>query len=80
MTVVWFIILVVVFCGAMAVALPAVAKILLTVALAVAEPFKEVVRLYKSNQKKKAVLMTFLLSWIFLVFPLLLWLLHLAID
>ena len=80
MTVVWFIILVVFFCGAVAVALPAVAKALLTLVLSVVEPFKEVARLYKSNQKKKAILMTVLLSWIFLVFPLLLWLLHLAID
>ncbi len=53
---------------------------LITIALAVAEPFKEVVRLYKNGQKRKAVLMTALLSWVFLVFPLFLFLVHLALD
>ncbi|GEM_PF-4899889 len=80
MTVAWFILLVVIVCGFLAVAIPAVAKALLTLGFAVVAPFKELIRLYKTNQRKKALLMSILLSWIFILFPLLLWLVHLATE
>lgn len=79
MTVVWLIVVVmsVLF---VAVLFGSVLQILLTMVLSVVEPFNEVYRLYKTGQKKKTIMMTVLLFWIFVLFPILIWMIHLAID
>ncbi len=78
MVVVWFIILLVSIYGIVVVAGPFLLRLVITIPLAIIEPFKELVRLYKTNQKRKALTMTIALSWLFVIFPLLLWLVHLA--
>lgn len=78
MVVVWFIILLVSIYGIVVVAGPFLLRLVITIPLAIIEPFKELVRLYKTNQKRKALTMTIALSWLFFIFPLLLWLVHLA--
>ena len=49
-----------------------------TIALIVVTPIKETIRLYRSKQNGKAILMTVLLSWIFVVFPTFLLLVYFA--
>lgn len=73
MTVVWIVVAIMVLCLLAVVFFGAAMKYMLqwvvTIALAVVTPIKETIRLYKSKQKGKAILMTALLSWIFVVFP-----------
>ena len=72
MTVVWIVVAIMVFCLAVVLfgaALKYMFQWVVTIALIVVTPIKETIRLYKSKQKGKAILMTALLSWIFVVFP-----------
>ena len=78
MALVWFIALIVTIYGIIVVAGPFLLRAIITIPLAIIAPFKELVRLYKTNQKRKAVFMTIALSWLFVIFPLLLWLVYLA--
>ena len=81
MTVVWIVVAIMVLCLAVVffgAALKYMLQWVVTIALVVVTPIKETSRLYRSKQKGKAILMTVLLSWIFVVFPTFLLLVYFA--
>lgn len=81
MTIVWIVVAIMVLCFAVVfsgTALKFMLQLVVTIALVVVTPIKEVIRLYQSKQKKKAILMTALLSWIFVMFPTFLLLVYFA--
>ena len=80
MTVVWLIIALLAVCFVVVVFGSALLRFFAAAVAIVATPAREVVRLYKSNQKKKAYTLAASVAFVLVVLPLLLWLLSVIIP
>lgn len=80
MTVVWLIIALLAICLVVVAFGSVLLHFFATAAAVVSTPVREIARLYKSNQKKKAYTLAASMAFVLVVLPLLLWLLSVIVP